>query len=427
MLEFIGKDCREKLERYLQNRKLELKSETLKDVTDIIEEVRDEGDKALFSLTKKYDGADLNELGVDEDFLKNAAVKDNLLTSLKNARDRLLKFYEHRKPDSWVHPGLSGEVGENIHPIQRVGLYVPGGRAAYPSSALMTAIPAQAAGVEEIAAVTPPDESGSINPITARALDLCGVDEVYKIGGAQAIAALALGTETIPAVDKIVGPGNKYVTAAKKLVYGFVDIDMLAGPSEVLIIADSSAEPALIAADLLAQAEHDPEARAVVVSNTVNIYEDIERELIEQLDKIETSARAEEALKNHGAFFAVENLNQAVELANRFAPEHLEVMTSNPAALEGHLKNAGSLFLGSWTPEAAGDYIAGPSHVLPTSGTASFFSPLSVNEFTRSCGRMNFNSSELIDLSQDIMRIAIAEGLPAHARSVELRQKIFRE
>ncbi len=412
------------IRNYLEERKFNFDAGLNKNVSDIIDQVQTGGDKALFSLTRKYDGAELESLNVSADELESEEeIPEKLKKSLERAYQRLQKYYGLQGRSGWIHPELSGRVGEEITPLKRAGLYIPGGKAAYPSSVMMTAVPARIAGVDELVAVTPPDQEGNINPVTAKALSMCGVDEVYRIGGAQAVAALALGTETIKPVDKIVGPGNKFVTMAKKLLYGFVDIDMLAGPSEVLIIADETSRAEFIAADLLAQAEHDEEARTAVISSSADVFVAVEEELDQQLEEISTAYRARAALEDYGMFIEVENLDQAVELSNDYAPEHLEIQTENPHALLGSIKQAGSIFLGSWTPEAAGDYIAGPNHVLPTSGSARFFSPLGVNDFIKSSGRVSFSRSELEEIGEDVIRIADAEGLPAHARSVSLRLK----
>ncbi len=414
-------DDRDKIEAYLADRKLDFRPELNRKVSEIIAEVRDKGDTALKNFTQKFDRVNLQSLRLQEEELTDFKLEPELETSLKSAYRRITNYYRARSKTDWTHPRLSGEVGEKITPLERVGLYIPGGKAAYPSSVFMTAIPAAVAGVKELIAVTPPAEEGGINPVTARALSLCGVKEIYKVGGAQAVAALALGTETVPRVDKIVGPGNKYVTMAKKLVYGQVDIDMLAGPSEIMIIADEKADPGLLAADLLAQAEHDEEARVIITSPCDNMQSRVENQLELQLAELPTADRARQALENYGLFLAVENLSEAVKAANEFAPEHLEILTESPHDLIKKIKHAGSIFMGSFSPEAAGDYIAGPNHVLPTSGTARFFSPLGVSDFVKRSGRMYFNREELQELGEDIIRIAEAENLPAHARSVAIR------
>lgn len=411
----------EEIESYLEKRSLKFQDDLNRDVSSIIDRVQSEGDRALRQLTKKYDDVELDRLQIPQKKLQEISIDSELENALARARDRLQNYYSCQLEKSWIHPHLSGEVGEKKTALDSAGIYIPGGRAAYPSSVLMTAVPASVAGVRRIAAVTPPGEDGMINPVTARALHLCGVEEVYSLGGAQAIAALALGTESVSAVDKIVGPGNRYVTMAKKLVYGLVDIDMLAGPSEVMIIADGSADLKFLVSDLLAQAEHDPRAKCVVVSTSDTLAAELEDELKEQLQGLSTAARARQALEEYGLFIEVDDLKQAVRLANRFAPEHLEILTDCPGELARDIENAGSIFLGGYSPEAAGDYMAGPNHVLPTAGTARFFSPLSVRDFLKSSGRIQLKEDELRELGPDIMRIARAESLPAHARSIELR------
>ena len=411
-----------RLDEFLQNKRVDYSGELMENVNRIIETVVENRDKALFDLTEKYDGVELNELRVSKDYLMTAEIEEELLESLKIAKNRLSDYSKSQINKSWYKSNKNGGfVGEQVTPIDRVGLYIPGGRAAYPSSVLMTAVPALVAGVKEIVAVSPPGSAGKINPVVARTLSLCGIDEVYSIGGAQAIAALAYGTETIRKVDKIVGPGNKYVTMAKKLVFGQVDIDMLAGPSEVLVIADETAEAAAIAADLLAQAEHDPEARVVLITSKEDIIREVENELEKQIDKLETKATAKLSLKDYGLIIKVEDLAGAIKVSNRIAPEHLELIVNDPLKYLDRIKHAGSIFIGRWSPEVAGDYLAGPNHVLPTSGTARFSSPLSVNDFLKSSSLIYFTEEELRSTFTDIERIAESEGLPAHANAARIR------
>ncbi|MGM0414032.1 MAG: histidinol dehydrogenase, partial [Bacillota bacterium] len=320
-----------RLDDFLQNKKVDYSGELMENVNRIIETVVAEGDKALFNYTEKYDGVNLDDLRVNKEFLKNATIEDELLASLEVAKKRLIDYSKSQLNKSWSKRNKNGGfVGEQVTPLDRVGLYIPGGRAAYPSSVLMTAVPALVAGVKEIVAVSPPDKEGRINPVVARTLSLCGIDEVYSIGGAQAIAALAYGTETINSVDKIVGPGNKFVTMAKKLVFGQVDIDMLAGPSEVLVIADQTAEPAAVAADLLAQAEHDPEARVVLITTEEEIISKVEIELESQIKKLGTKETARSSIDSYGLVIKVEDLDEAIEVSNRIAPEHLELIVKDP-------------------------------------------------------------------------------------------------
>lgn len=413
---------RKRLEDFLQNKKVDYAGELMENVNSIIEDVVNEGDKALFDFTEKYDGVKLERLSVDKSFLKTSEIDEELLDSLKVAKRRLIDYSKSQLDKSWYKRNENGGfVGEQITPIERVGLYIPGGRAAYPSSVLMTAVPALVAGVNEIVAVSPPGKDGKINPTVARTLDLCGIDEVYSIGGAQAIAALAYGTETIKKVDKIVGPGNKFVTMAKKLVFGQVDIDMLAGPSEVLVIADKTADSAAIAADLLAQAEHDPEARVVLITAEDDIIMEVEDELEKQLEMLKTKETARSSLENYGLIIKVGSLDEAIKASNEIAPEHLELIVNDPLKYIERIKHAGSIFIGKWTPEVAGDYLAGPNHVLPTSGTARFSSPLSVNDFVKSSSLIYFTEEELRNTFTDIERIAESEGLPAHASAARIR------
>ena len=410
-----------RFKEFLAERKNFFSGDLFSQTSDIVEQVARKGDQALLDLTEKYDGVRLKEIKVSPETLKSAGIEDNLLKALKRSKGNLEDFYQQQsRKQSWFISRGRSLVGEQVHPLDRVGLYIPGGRAAYPSSVLMTAIPARTAGVEEIVAVTPPSKEG-INPLTARALDLCGVSEVYALGGAQAVAALALGTESIRAVDKIVGPGNKYVTMAKKILYGQVDIDMLAGPSEILIVAGDKARPDFIAADLLAQAEHDPEARTVLVTFAAGLLEQVEAELKKQLEKLSTAETARRALASHGLLIRVADLEEALEVANRYAPEHLELLVEEPLAAAGEIKHAGSIFLGNWSPEVLGDYLAGPNHVLPTAGTARFSSGLGIEDFLKSSGLIYYDFQELETEARDIGLIAEAEGLPAHARAALIR------
>jgi len=409
------------LQKFLEQRKNFFSGDLLTQTSEIIERVAREGDQALLDLTEKYDGVRLKELKISQENLEAADIDKQLLEALKTSKENLEDFYRQQsRKQSWFISRGRSLVGEQVRPLERVGLYIPGGRAAYPSSVLMTAIPARAAGVEEIVAVTPPSPEG-INPVTVKALELCGVSEVYALGGAQAVAALALGTESIRSVDKIVGPGNKYVTMAKKILYGQVDIDMLAGPSEILIIAGEEARPDFIAADLLAQAEHDPEARAVLVTFADDLLEKVELELEKQLEKLTTAPTARKALDSHGLLVRVADLKEAMDLANRYAPEHLELLVKEPLAAAGEIKHAGSIFLGSCSPEVLGDYLAGPNHVLPTAGTARFSSGLGVEDFLKSSGLIYYDYQELKAESRNVALIAEAEGLPAHARAALIR------
>jgi histidinol dehydrogenase len=354
-----------------------------------------------------------------------ATVSEEFGDAIRLAAASIEEFHERQVPQSWFSVREDGVmVGQKVTPIRRVGIYVPGGRACYPSSVLMNAIPAVVAGVEEIAMVVPPNADGTVNPYTLAAAAEAGVSEIYKVGGAQAIAALAYGTASIPRVDKITGPGNAYVTAAKKLVLGEVGIDMLAGPSEVLILADETAEPSFIAIDLMAQAEHDPNASAFLVTTDPTLPDEVE-EALEVL--LEDAPRAEvirRSLQDNGRIFVVPDVRSALDIANAIAPEHLEVLMADPLELLGSIRNAGAIFLGPWTPESVGDYVAGPNHVLPTGGTARFSSPLSVDDFMKKSSVISYSREALEADGPTVMTIACAEGLSAHADAVALRLEI---
>ena len=324
--------------------------------------------------------------------------------------------------NSWIIYDDNGVIlGQRVLPIERVGVYAPGGRAAYPSSVLMNIVPARVAGVPDIILLSPPDKNKKINPYTLVAACEAGCKKIFKVGGAQAIAALAFGTSTIPKADKIVGPGNVYVTLAKKEVYGYVDIDLIAGPSEIMVLADSSANPAFDAADLLSQAEHDPMASSILVTDSFGLISGVSREIQKQLPMLSTRSTIEESLKNNGALIAVDSLNQAVDIANDLAPEHLELAVQNPFEILGDIKNAGSIFLGEYTPEPVGDYMAGTNHTLPTSGTARFFSPLGVYDFIKRSNVLFYTGKALKAIGEDIIEFADKEGFTAHANSVKVR------
>ena len=395
-------------------------------VADILQQVREEGDEALIQLTARFDRVDLREVGlrVGKEELRSLAdrVPVETLEALKRAAANIRSFHQRQMPESWLVCREAGVIlGEKITPIQRVGLYVPGGTAAYPSTLLMTAIPAQVAGVEEIAVCTAPGERGEISPLVAAAAELLGLTEIYRVGGAQAVAALAYGTETIPAVDKIFGPGNAYVTAAKKQVFGRVGIDMLAGPSEVVLLADSSADPAFLAADLLAQAEHDPLSVAVLVTPEADLAASVQEELGKQLAELPRREVAGRSLAGQGAILVTTNLDEAVSVVNRIAPEHLGIHTEDPWSLLGQIRNAGSIYLGSFAPEAVGDYWAGPNHVLPTGGSARFSSALTVEDYLKRSNVVAYTREGLGQAAEDVVRLAEAEGLEAHARAVKVR------
>lgn len=393
-------------------------------VRDIIRRIQVTGDAALREYTRRFDGVDVTDPLVSEEEVAVAykRVEPGLVEALKQAAAQIDAYHQHQKRQSWMETRADGTVlGQLVRPLERVGLYVPGGRAAYPSTVLMTAIPARVAGVQEVVILTPPQADGSVYAPTLVAAREAGIDRIYKAGGAQAIAALAVGTETIPQVDKICGPGNRFVALAKRLVYGRVDIDMIAGPSEVVVIADESAEPAWVAADLLAQAEHDPLAAAVLLTPSPELAKAVAQELSRQCEGLERSAIAAQALQNHGALAITADLEEAVAVANRLAPEHLELMVNDPWAWVGKVKHAGALFLGPWSPEALGDYVAGPSHVLPTNGTARFSSPLGVDDFLKRTSLIAASRQALFQDGPTVETLAKAEGLTAHAASVRVR------
>ncbi|MCZ6555769.1 MAG: histidinol dehydrogenase [Candidatus Dadabacteria bacterium] len=399
----------------------ELESSTKK----IVDDVKRNGDKALFKYTKRFDKLDLTKRTVKvkaREFERaESLVSKELRADLINAAKRIREFHKHKLPVENIYKDkLGNELGWLIRPIERAGLYVPGGKASYPSTVLMTAIPAKVAGVEELVLVTP-CPGGELNPTVLVAASIAGVDSIYKVGGAQAVAAMAYGTESIPKVDKIVGPGNIYVTIAKKLVFGQVDIDMIAGPSEVLIISDGSSPASWVAADLLAQAEHDEMAVPLLVTDSREFGKEVQKEVSRQLKSLKRRNIASQAVKSQGRIFIVKNIDEAAQVANTLAPEHLELCVKNPKALLKKIKNAGAIFLGSMSTEAFGDYVAGPSHVLPTGGAARFSSPLSVYDFLRMPSVISISKKGFQKLGDSVINLAYSEGLEAHALSVKVR------
>ncbi len=395
-------------------------------VDGILADIKANGDEALFRYTKEFDKFDVNKSNIlvtkaeiEEAYSK---VDDDLIRVIKRAAERIKAFHEKQKTNSWLEPSSNGEMlGQLIRPLERVGVYVPGGKAAYPSSVLMNIIPAKVAGVDEIVMTTPPSQNGSVYPTTIVAADIAGVDRIYKAGGAQAVGALAFGTETIPKVDKIVGPGNIFVALAKRSVYGYVNIDSVAGPSEILILADDSADPVFVAADLLSQAEHDELASAVLITDSAELAKKVQSEAEKQTELLERKDIIKKSIDNYGAIIVVNDFDQACELCNRIAPEHMELSTREPFALLPKIRNAGAIFLGHYTPEPLGDYMAGPNHVLPTGGTARFFSPLSIDDYIKKSSIISFSKSALEELGDDVIKFAKAEGLTAHANSVKVR------
>jgi histidinol dehydrogenase len=392
-------------------------------VRAILEDVRINGNKALLKYTKAFDFSTTKILRITPAEIKKYSKKTekNVVDALKISAKRIRVFHERQKEKSWSFSDKGNLLGQIIRPLARVGVYVPGGKASYPSTVLMNVIPAQVAGVKGIALCVPTPE-GEINPYVMAAIDLLGIKEVYRVGGAQAIGAMAYGTETIKKVDKIVGPGNIYVATAKKMVFGEVDIDMIAGPSEILIIADDSANPSFVAADLLSQAEHDELASSILITNSLRLADRVAKELNRQLSKLIRKDIASKSIDNYGAIIITKDIQNAVVFSNEIAPEHLEIMTKNPTDLLPIIKNAGAIFLGEWTPEALGDYSAGPNHTLPTGGTARFSSPLGVYDFVKRSSLLNFTKNGFLDLAETVKTIAMAEGLEAHGKTIRVRE-----
>ena len=393
-------------------------------VTTILNEVKKNGGDAVREYTVRFDGGLPKKSVIEKDELQSYLdkVDDDFKNAIVNAKNNIYDFHLRQAQQSWMTTKDSGVImGQRIRGLHRVGIYVPGGTAAYPSSVLMNAIPAKIAGVKEIIMVTPPGKDGNPNPNIMAAAAVAGVDKVFLVGGAQAVAALAYGTEKIPKVDKIVGPGNIFVATAKKLLYGIVDIDMVAGPSEILIVADKTADPAFLAADLMSQAEHDKMASAILLTTSLELAKATLHEIDKQLKYLERLVIIEESLENYGEIIVCEDLTQAIDFANELAPEHLELCVAEPLKYIGKVDNAGSVFLGNWSPEPLGDYYAGPNHVLPTSGTAKFFSPLSVDSFIKKSSFIYYTPDELRKAKDDIIKLADTEGLTAHANSIKVR------
>ena len=396
-------------------------------VNAILANVKENGDKALFQYTKDFDKADINasnikvteeEIKEAYDRLENPELVQVIRRSLKNIKE----YHEKQKQYSWFDSKPDGSIlGQKVTPLSRVGVYVPGGKAAYPSSVLMNVIPAKVAGVEQIVMVTPPGKDGKVNPNTLVAANEAGVDVIYKVGGAQAIAALAYGTESIAKVDKIVGPGNIYVALAKKAVFGYVSIDSVAGPSEILVLADETANPRYVAADLLSQAEHDELASAILVTTSDELANKVSEYVDMFVSKLKRKEILQKSLDNYGYILVTDTMQAAIDTANDIASEHLEIVTKNPFDTMTRIKNAGAIFLGENSSEPLGDYFAGPNHVLPTNGTAKFFSPLSVDDFIKKSSIISYSREALEPLSEDIQKFAKAEGLTAHANSIRVR------
>lgn len=393
-------------------------------VAEIIKNVRENGDKALFEYCEKFDKAQLSSLAVTKDEIDEALslVEPEFLKILEKAAKNIRKFHSRQVRNSFIINDEDGIViGQKIIPVDRAGLYVPGGTAAYPSTVLMDAIPAKIAGCREVVMVTPPTKDGKVNPVILAAAHIAGIDRIFKVGGAQAIAALAYGTQSIPKVDKIVGPGNAFVAEAKKQVFGVVSIDMIAGPSEILIVADGKSNPAYVAADLLSQAEHDKMASAVLVTDSEELARNVSTELEKQIPLLERREIARESIDVNGKIIVADTLDAAIEIANEIAPEHLELCVDNPFDKLDSIRHAGSIFMGRNCPEALGDYFAGPNHTLPTSGTAKFSSPLSVDDFIKKTQYTYYTKDALKKVAFDVAAFAKKEGLTAHAKSAVIR------
>lgn len=393
-------------------------------VSEIIDNVRKNGDKALFEYCEKFDKAKLTSLLVSEEEIDKAMnlVEQKFIEVLQAAAKNIRKFHEKQVRNSFIINDENGIViGQKVIPVDRAGLYVPGGTAAYPSTVLMDSIPAKIAGCREVVMVTPPNSEGKVNPVILAAARIAGVDKIFKVGGAQAVAALAYGTESIPKVDKIVGPGNAFVAEAKKQVYGVVSIDMIAGPSEILVVADGKSNPSHVAADLLSQAEHDKMASAVLVTDSYALAEKVRDEIEAQLSELEREEIARVSIDNNGKIIVADSLYAAIEIANEIAPEHLELCVDNPFDFLDSIRHAGSIFMGRNCPEALGDYFAGPNHTLPTSGTARFSSPLSVDDFVKKTQYTYYTKDALSRVARDVEFFAKKEGLTAHAKSAVVR------
>ena len=426
MLKAINKENRQELKDYLQSRSSGISADILIKTNDIIEDVRTNQDQAVKKYTRNFDGVDLQDLQVSRQEIEEAAAKADpaFRKALEQAASNIRDFHVLQKQDGYrLEKEMGIYLGQRVIPLDSVGIYVPGGRAQYPSSVLMNAIPAKVAGVKRIVMVTPPSKEGTLHPNIAAAALCAGVDEIYKVGGAQAVAALAYGTESIAPVDKIIGPGNIFVAAAKKLVFGQVDIDMIAGPSEILVIADEKADPVCTAADLLSQAEHDPMASAVLLSNSQKLIDQVNEQLRLQTDQLPKKSIVEESLKNYGTSILCDTLEECVEISNAVAPEHLELQTEQFEQLLPLVKHAGSVFLGYSTCESVGDYFGGTNHVLPTSGTARFSSALSVDAFVKKSSYLYYSDQAIQAYGAQIVKMAEEEDLQAHANAVKVRMK----
>ncbi len=422
-----GRDELNILYEQLKSRSIENRADIEESVREILRGVKERGDAAVSEYTQKFDGVLISpqELEVSASEIEESleSADKELLNVIKRAAENIRAFHERQKENSWFTTNQDGVVlGQKITPLDRAGVYVPAGSAPLPSTVLMNVIPAKVAGVREIVLCSPPDKSGRINPLILACAKIAGADRVFKTGGAQAIGAMAYGTESIPKVDKIVGPGNIYVATAKKLVFGICGIDMIAGPSEVLVIADETANPRYVAADLLSQAEHDAFASAILVTTSKKIADEVNKELQIQLEKLPRKDIASKSVNNYGAIVITGSIDQAVEIANTIAPEHLELCVEDPFSLLPSINNAGAIFLGNFSPEPLGDYYAGPNHTLPTSGTARFSSPLGVYDFVKRQSIISYSKKAFEKVSSDVAAFADAEGLTAHANSIRIRE-----
>lgn len=393
-------------------------------VYKILKDVKTKGDRALIEYTSQFDKVDLDSIKVTVEEIEEALqiVGDEFIDILKSAKENIALYHQKQLQNSWMTNDEEGIIlGQITRPLGRVGIYVPGGKAAYPSTVLMNAIPAKTAGVPSIAMVTPPNRDGKVNPYILAGARIAGIDEIYKIGGAQSIGALAYGTETIDSVDKIVGPGNIYVARAKRAVFGLVDIDMIAGPSEICILADGSKNPKFIAADLLSQAEHDEMASSIFITTSKDLAIKVKEEVKKQTESSDRKEIIKKSLKGYGYIFIVKDVEEAIQISNEIAPEHLEVMFDNPFELLPKIENAGAIFLGEYTPEPIGDYFAGPNHTLPTSGTAKFSSPLGTYDFMKKSSLIYYNKEALRKVKDKVISFTEAEGLTAHGNSIKVR------
>lgn len=426
MLKILESKNKEELQEWIANRSEDTDPSIIQTVASILADVRKRGDQALYEYTKKFDQVELSQLMVKQEEIDAcfAQVDPAFIKNLEEARENIEFFHKAQLKEGFTLNKEDGVyLGQRVLPLDKVGVYVPGGRAAYPSSVLMNVIPAKIAGVEEIIMVTPPTKDGSIDPYIAVAASIAGVKTIYKIGGAQAVAALAYGTETITRVDKIVGPGNIFVATAKKLVYGQVDIDMIAGPSEILVIADEGANPAFVAADLISQAEHDPMASSILLTTSMTLAKQVQAEAEKQADALPKKDIIQASFTSYGAIMVLDSLAKCVELSNTIAPEHLELMVENPEAYLRDVKHAGSVFLGYYTCESIGDYFGGTNHVLPTSGTARFYSALNVDNFVKKSSFLYWSKEALQKDGDKIINIATHEQLDGHANAVKVRME----